>query len=149
MIPSSAHAKLMHRSEVTLQDAVVAVTVVECSMQVLQVWNTARVLITLFPAIGMRPAGWRRTGSYFSPTFVTKVFLLNWLGSPIVCDYACLHLCLLFTDTCHGLMQGAALLGGINVLHSAFPADADVEYHTQGKHCIAPFDWALVKGLVL
>ena len=57
----SAHAKLMCRSEVSVQDAVVAVTVMECSM------------------------------------------------------------------------QGAALLGGgVNILHSAFPKDADQEYSTQG-----------------
>ena len=29
-------------------------------------------------------------------------------------------------------MQGSALLGGINVLHSAFPPDADKEYALQG-----------------
>ena len=57
----AAHAKLMCHSEVTLQDAIVAVTVVESSM------------------------------------------------------------------------QGSALLGrGVNVLHSAFPQDADHEYSTQG-----------------
>ena len=30
-------------------------------------------------------------------------------------------------------MQGAALLGGFNVLHSAFPKDADQEYSIQGS----------------
>ncbi len=29
-------------------------------------------------------------------------------------------------------MQGSALLGGVNVLHSAFPDDADSEYNRQG-----------------
>ncbi|XP_064399703.1 DNA helicase MCM9-like isoform X2 [Halichondria panicea] len=58
---AQAHAKLMCRGEVTIQDAVVAVTVMECSM------------------------------------------------------------------------QGAALLGGFNVLHSAFPKDADQEYSTQER----------------
>ena len=29
-------------------------------------------------------------------------------------------------------MQGSALLGGVNVLHSAFPDDADEEYKRQG-----------------
>ena len=33
-------------------------------------------------------------------------------------------------------MQGAALLGAVNVLHSAFPEDADQEYTVQGKHCV-------------
>ena len=33
-------------------------------------------------------------------------------------------------------MQGAALLGGFNVLHSAFPKDADQEYSTQGAALI-------------
>lgn len=57
----AAHSKLMYRSEVTLQDAVVAVTLMECSM------------------------------------------------------------------------QSSALLGGVNVLHSAFPASAEDEYALQGK----------------
>ena len=30
-------------------------------------------------------------------------------------------------------MQGSALLGGVNVLHSAFPENADAEYSQQGK----------------
>ena len=30
-------------------------------------------------------------------------------------------------------MQGPTLLGGINVLHCSFPADADQEYRTQGE----------------
>ena len=30
-------------------------------------------------------------------------------------------------------MQGSALLGGINVLHSAFPTNADQEYELQGS----------------
>ena len=33
-------------------------------------------------------------------------------------------------------LQGSALLGGVNILHSAFPADADEEYKTQGNHKI-------------
>ena len=33
-------------------------------------------------------------------------------------------------------MQGSALLGGINVLHSAFPGDADSEHALQGKQII-------------
>ena len=57
----TAHSKLMYRREVTLQDAVVAVTLMECSM------------------------------------------------------------------------QSSALLGGINVLHSAFPASAEDEYALQGS----------------
>ena len=56
-----AHARLMCREEVTVMDAVVAVTVMECSMQT------------------------------------------------------------------------SSLLGGVNVLHSAFPEDADLEYTTQGE----------------
>lgn len=56
-----AHARLMMREEVTLQDAIVAVTVMECSM------------------------------------------------------------------------QGAALLGSVDTLHSSFPANADHEYTTQEK----------------
>ena len=44
------------------------------------------------------------------------------------------------TDSDHTVMylpvelylQGSALLGGINVLHSAFPSNADEEYRTQG-----------------
>ena len=56
----TAHAKLMYRNEVILQDAVVAVTIMECSM------------------------------------------------------------------------QSAALLGGVNILHSAFPSNADEEYSSQG-----------------
>ena len=63
-LPAPAHTKLMYRSEVTLQDAVVAVTLMECSM------------------------------------------------------------------------QSSALLGGINVLHSAFPTNADDEYAAQGKHLV-------------
>ena len=39
-----------------------------------------------------------------------------------------------------GSMQGSALLGGVNILHSAFPQDADQEYSTQGE--------GLVVGLV-
>lgn len=39
----TAHARLMYRLEVTLQDAVVAVTVVECSMQVSMQWTAYRV----------------------------------------------------------------------------------------------------------
>lgn len=31
-------------------------------------------------------------------------------------------------------MQGAALLGGVNVLHSAFPDDSDEEYKKQGMY---------------
>lgn len=57
----TAHSKLMYRREVTLQDAVVAVTLMECSM------------------------------------------------------------------------QSSALLGGVNVLHSAFPASAEDEYALQGR----------------
>ena len=34
-----AHAKLMYREEVTIEDAVVAVSVMECSMQVRDVWT--------------------------------------------------------------------------------------------------------------
>ena len=30
-------------------------------------------------------------------------------------------------------MQGSALLGGVNVLHSAFPDNADEEYALQGE----------------
>ena len=30
-------------------------------------------------------------------------------------------------------MQSSALIGGINVLHSAFPENAEQEYATQGK----------------
>ena len=30
-------------------------------------------------------------------------------------------------------MQSSALLGGVNVLHSAFPEDADLEYSTQSE----------------
>ena len=30
-------------------------------------------------------------------------------------------------------MQGSALLGGVDVLHSAFPEDADLEYLTQSE----------------
>ena len=30
-------------------------------------------------------------------------------------------------------MQGSALLGGINVLHSAFPSDVESEYAIQGS----------------
>jgi DNA helicase MCM9 len=56
---AQAHARLMCHSEVTLMDAVVAVSVMECSL------------------------------------------------------------------------QSSALLGGVNVLHSAFPDDADLEYSTQ------------------
>ena len=63
LILLAAHAKLMCSEEVGLRDAVVAVTVMECSM------------------------------------------------------------------------QGSALLGGVNVLHSSFPGDADGEYALQG---IAP-----------
>ncbi|KAK3796892.1 hypothetical protein RRG08_055726 [Elysia crispata] len=58
---SQAHARLMYREEVTVQDAVVAVTLMESSM------------------------------------------------------------------------QGAALLGGVNTLHTAFPADADQEYLLQAE----------------
>ncbi|RUS90636.1 hypothetical protein EGW08_001633 [Elysia chlorotica] len=58
---SQAHARLMYRDEVTVQDAVVAVTLMESSM------------------------------------------------------------------------QGAALLGGVNTLHTAFPADADQEYLLQAE----------------
>ena len=58
----TAHSKLMYRNEVALQDAVVAVTLMECSM------------------------------------------------------------------------QSSALLGGVNVLHSAFPASAEEEYAAQGIH---------------
>ena len=30
-------------------------------------------------------------------------------------------------------IQSSALLGGVNVLHSAFPEDADLEYSTQSE----------------
>ena len=52
----------------------------------------------------------------------------------IACQYCMLHA----GSPCHvadySSLQGSALLGGVNVLHSAFPADADEEYKTQGNH---------------
>jgi hypothetical protein len=32
-----------------------------------------------------------------------------------------------------GAVQGAALLGSVNTLHSSFPDNAEVEYETQGR----------------
>lgn len=34
---------------------------------------------------------------------------------------------------CIFFLQGAALLGGVNALHTAFPEDALEEYKVQGK----------------
>lgn len=31
------------------------------------------------------------------------------------------------------LLQGAALLGGVNTLHTSFPVDGDTEYAQQGN----------------
>jgi DNA replicative helicase MCM subunit Mcm2 (Cdc46/Mcm family) len=39
MCTPPAHAKLMFREQVTIEDAVVAVSVMECSMQVSEVWT--------------------------------------------------------------------------------------------------------------
>ena len=33
-------------------------------------------------------------------------------------------------------MKGAALLGGVNALHTAFPENAEEEYKIQGKYLI-------------
>jgi len=41
------------------------------------------------------------------------------------CSHAKTDLCVLF--------QGAALLGGVNALHTAFPYDPEKEYIVQGR----------------
>jgi hypothetical protein len=42
--------------------------------------------------------------------------------------------------------QGAALLGGVNVLHTSFPEDPDAEYHIQGEPAFHGF---CISGLAL
>ena len=33
-------------------------------------------------------------------------------------------------------MQGSALLGGVNALHTSFPDDPELEYRTQGRYSV-------------
>jgi DNA helicase MCM9 len=46
---AQAHARLMFRNTVTVQDAVIAVSIVECSMQATAILGTTNVLRTRFP----------------------------------------------------------------------------------------------------
>jgi DNA helicase MCM9 len=46
---AQAHARLMFRNTVTVQDAVVAVSIVECSMQSTAILGATNVLRTRFP----------------------------------------------------------------------------------------------------
>lgn len=46
---AQSHARLMFRDKVTIQDAIVAVSLVECSMQGTAILGTTNVLLTRFP----------------------------------------------------------------------------------------------------
>ena len=46
---SQAHAKLMHRKTVEVMDAVVAITLIECSLNRTSAFGTVNILHTSFP----------------------------------------------------------------------------------------------------
>lgn len=53
----------------------------------------------------------------------------------------------------HTTLQGAALLGSVDALHSSFPDDADQEYITQGIHVHTWYDYygfiVIIEKLIL
>ena len=44
-------------------------------------------------------------------------------------------------------MQGTALLGGVNALHTSFPDDAEEEYKTQGWACVLCFVYSALLAM--